>query len=90
MTKHADQWVVAHLDPAERRRDRGRRSFATGFGLRRRPSFAATCNAQEERLLSEVFQRHPEATNPDGASRARDSVVPVEANGVVTRTNKRR
>ena len=63
MAKDADQWVVAHLsrlsgaaiEPQELG-DRLRSAAVVELG---RP-----LNTQEERLLSEVFQRRPEAANP--------------------------
>jgi hypothetical protein len=63
MAKDADQWVVAHLsrlsgaaiEPQELG-DRLRSAAVVELG---RP-----LNTQEERLLSEAFQRRPEAANP--------------------------
>lgn len=63
MAKHADQWVVAHLTrlsgvAIEPQELRDRLRTAAAAELRR------DLNAQEERLLSDVFQRHTEAANP--------------------------
>ena len=63
MAKHADQWVVAHLSrlsgaAIEPQELRDRLRSAAVVELRR------ALNTQEERLLSEVFQRRLEAANP--------------------------
>jgi hypothetical protein len=63
MAKHADQWVVSHLSrlhgvAIEPHELRDRLRIAAGAELRRE------LNAQEERLLREVLQRHPEGANP--------------------------
>lgn len=63
MTKHADQWLHVHLArlsgaPLEAQELRDRLRSAAVTELRRE------LHPQEERLLSEVFQRRPESTNP--------------------------
>jgi hypothetical protein len=63
MAKHADQWLVAHLDrlsgvAIEAHELRERLRLAAVAEMRRE------LNAQEERLLSDVLQRRPDAGQP--------------------------